>query len=255
MSPMSLIRKMAAATAWIAPIAPITLMLALSGATFADATKGAPTATGGPATKLNAELLAQLLKTDSDPAVAIKRDRNLEMAIAASGDSDAIESWWRRFNGNEDAREAVRSTGMVPLEYFRSLVALLQAESLAGLKSHGKEVPIALVRAVPPDNLAFVEQHKTEVGAWMARTGVAPTRAKSVKPNTIEDIYAPPAQAAATAPAAAADGTAPATTEPAAAAPATTKPPAKAGKKTAKAAPASPPAPTAPAPAPTPEKP
>ena len=161
---------------------------------LADAPKttGAHTATAGaaPVERLTLESYNKLMKAEKALA-GTTRDPNLERALAIKGDPDTIRRWATQIESDKKASAAIRSAGMTPQEYTHTLVALLQAYGVSGLKKQNKDVPEKLAQQVPAENLAFVEKHASEIEAWGRRGG------KDVKPNTMEDTYVEPADPAA----------------------------------------------------------
>jgi hypothetical protein len=168
-----------------------------------DSASGPASSAKVPAARLTAQEFDRFLKADNGVTAALKRDRNLDMAIAASANMDAIDGMHRRIQASPAAIDAIKASGMSDQGYFQTYLALLQAAAASGIKKQGKEIPPALARAVPAENLAFIEKHPAEVGAWMHEAGIGPAHtatmnpgnAAVVKPNTIEDLYTAPAPA------------------------------------------------------------
>ena len=202
----------------LAILALAAFLAAPKGFAVAEASGGAPAPVPHiAAVPLTSESFGKLLNADQKLAGVFQRDRNLELATAASGNQDAIDSWKRRFDSNPKVTEALKTAGMTPSEYFATLLSLLQAAAVSDYKKLDKPAPASLLKLVPPANLAFVQSHPSEVTAWMRKSGTP-----QVHPNTIEDMYV----AQASVPAAAAEPAPVAQTQAAATPPAKKKTPA-----------------------------
>jgi len=179
-----------------------------------------------PPERLTLDSFNKLMKVEKARAGA-PRDTNLERAMAMHGDPDTIRRWTTQLDTDKATSAAIRSAGMTAEEYTRTLVAVLQAYGVSGLKKQNKTVPDKLMAQVPAENLAFVEKHAGEIESWGLRAG------KDVKPNTMEDLYVEQDTTAADAPKTdAKDTTTAGTSKPAASAAAPAK-----KSKTAKPAP------------------
>jgi hypothetical protein len=212
------------------PVLALALALALS---LSLTIAGVPGTDIGaaPPERLTLESFNKLMKVEKARA-GTPRDANLERAMAMHGDPDTIRRWATQLESDKTASAAIKSAGMTAQEYTRTLVAVLQAYGVSGLKKQHKTVPDTLMVQIPPENLAFVDRHATEIESWGLKSG------KDVKPNTMEDLYVEQDASAADAPkTAGADAAAAPAAKPASA---TTSAPAPAKKKDAKTAPKSP---------------
>jgi len=178
-------------------LAPPTLVLALAlASSWCLASAVGADAGAAPPERLTLESLTKLMKAEQALA-GTTRDANLERAIAMHGDSDTIRRWAAQLDSDKKASAAIRSAGLTTQEYTKTLVAVLQAYGVSGLKKQNKTVPDKLMTQVPAENLAFVEKHSTEIESWGRKFG------KDVKPNTMEDLYVEQDTSAADAPKAA----------------------------------------------------
>jgi hypothetical protein len=136
-----------------------------------------------PPERLTLESFNKVMKVEQARAGSV-RDLNLERAMAMHGDPDTIRRWSAQLEADKKSSDAIKGAGMTAAQYTRTLVAMLQAYGVSGLKKQNKDVPEKLMAQVPPENLAFVDRHAAEIETWGRKSG------KDVKPNTIEDLYA-----------------------------------------------------------------
>ena len=164
-------------------MATLTLGLAVALTSWCLAGVAVADLAAAPPERLTLDNFNKLMKVEKARAAA-PRDANLERAMAMHGDPDTIRRWAAQLDADKASSAAIKSAGMTPQEYTRTLVAVLQAYGVSGLKKQNKSVPDRLMAQVPVENVAFVERHASEIESWGLKAA-----GKDVKPNTMEDLY------------------------------------------------------------------
>lgn len=137
--------------------------------------------------RLTSVALTRLIKAESGLASVKESDVSLLKSVVTHPNEDARSDWVRRINARPQALQAIKAAGLSPREYLVATGAVVRAYTVYLETQNGRTIPPDISNLVPTENVAFVGEHLDQVQSWERGSGSG-----LVKPNTLEDIYAPP---------------------------------------------------------------